>query len=94
MKKLKRKVCNMKFQEYNKSNDVTNLSGILTTSYKDLKFNIGEEKGNVFIEWNWKEECGKVVPKTLDIMKTLRDNNIIPKRYNVCPNLARLEMEY
>jgi hypothetical protein len=85
----------MKFQQYNKVIDVPKLGGILTSKYKDLSFNIGEENRNIFIEWNWKEENnGKVVPKTIEIMKTLRDNHIIPKRYNVCASLSRLELEY
>jgi len=85
----------MKFKNYyNKANDVPKLGGILTSKYTDLSFNIGEENNNVFIEWNWKEPNGQVVPKTIDIMKTLRDSNISPKRYNVCPSLARLELEY
>jgi len=84
----------MKFQEYNKVNDVQKLGNILSTSYKDLDFNIGEDQGNTFIEWNWKEPNGKVITKTIDIMKTLKLHKIIPKSYKVCPNLARLELEY
>lgn len=84
----------MKFQQYSKSIDVPKLGGILTSKYKDLAFNIGEENKTIFIEWNWKENNGKVVPKTIEIMKTLRDNHIYPKKYGVHASLSRLELEY
>ena len=85
----------MKFQQYSKSIDVPKLGGILTSTYKDLAFNIGEENKNIFIELNWKEENnGQVVPNTIEIIKTLKNNHIYPKRYSVCASLSRLELEY
>lgn len=84
----------MKFREYSKLNDLARMESILTSKFKDLNFDIREKNGNFVIEWNWKENNGKVIPNNVEIMKSLREANIIPKRYNVMSNIAMLELEY
>jgi hypothetical protein len=100
----------VKYKEYlNESRRCNDVRNILTNTYKNLRFNISENKGNIQIEWNFNEthlhphidhkngdiECkGELLPDVASIINTLQQNNIIPKRYMTYSNLAKLDLEY